>query len=631
MRQRPLVAGQVVAGGERRAARRAPSGRRRGRRPPPVRSSGRQRGSRFARAGHSRPGRPRRPGRAPRLPCGGSGVAAGDDGRGVARAPCGRRTGRAPGGRTGGGGAWAGRRRADNDHGRVARATGVSGHGGQCACRGARWRPSQGRAPSTDWPASTSVGAVQPRPSTLRPAAEVSFWLETSGDDLTPRQSLDGSAEADVAILGAGYTGLWTAYYLLRRDPSLRVVVVGGRGRRLRGVRAERSVVRTGPEHLDGPAREAARPRRGPPDATGDVRRGRRGGPGRRGRGDRRRLVPGRSSSWSRADRTRSRRSRRRTASTRRSGSPTATGCSMPTGRRAGADRRCGPRADDAGCGGHPSWAAGARAGATGRAARRDGSWSTPVTSWTQRQHGAGGRAVLRTPTGDIHADTLVLAGEAYLTRFRSLHRQHGPGLLADRADRAPDRGQWAEIGWADRACLASTRLSVDYLSRTEDGRILFGGRGAPYRFGSPIRDATTTATTRPTRCCAGCSGAGSRRSATSASPTPGAGRWGCPVTGIRRSPSTRAPASRRPRLHRARRVDREPRRPDAGRADPRRGDRTDDAPAGEPPLPVWEPEPFRWIGVRYAQWALGRIDAQAERTQRPPSGPSLAMWMARH
>ena len=47
---------------------------------------------------------------------------------------------------------------------------------------------------------------------------------------------------------------------------------------------------------------------------------------------------------------------------------------------------------------------------------------------------------------------------------------------------------QWAEIGWAHREIVASTRLSIDYLSRTEDGRILFGGRGAPYRFGSPIR-----------------------------------------------------------------------------------------------------------------------------------------------
>jgi glycine/D-amino acid oxidase-like deaminating enzyme len=59
----------------------------------------------------------------------------------------------------------------------------------------------------------------------MDPAA-VSYWLETSRDDLTPRPSLDGSLEADVAILGAGYTGLWTAYYLLRRDPGLNVVVV---------------------------------------------------------------------------------------------------------------------------------------------------------------------------------------------------------------------------------------------------------------------------------------------------------------------------------------------------------------------------------------------------------------------
>jgi glycine/D-amino acid oxidase-like deaminating enzyme len=53
-----------------------------------------------------------------------------------------------------------------------------------------------------------------------------SFWLETSGDDLTPRPALDGPTEVDVAIVGAGFTGLWTAYHLLRRDPSLQVLVV---------------------------------------------------------------------------------------------------------------------------------------------------------------------------------------------------------------------------------------------------------------------------------------------------------------------------------------------------------------------------------------------------------------------
>jgi glycine/D-amino acid oxidase-like deaminating enzyme len=53
-----------------------------------------------------------------------------------------------------------------------------------------------------------------------------SFWLDTCGDDLTPRPPLDGPTEVDVAILGAGFTGLWTAYSLLRRDPSLQVLVV---------------------------------------------------------------------------------------------------------------------------------------------------------------------------------------------------------------------------------------------------------------------------------------------------------------------------------------------------------------------------------------------------------------------
>ncbi|HEX3724379.1 MAG TPA: FAD-dependent oxidoreductase, partial [Nitrolancea sp.] len=53
-----------------------------------------------------------------------------------------------------------------------------------------------------------------------------SFWLESCGDDLTPRPALDGSIDVDVAILGAGFTGLWTAYYLKKRDPSLKIAVV---------------------------------------------------------------------------------------------------------------------------------------------------------------------------------------------------------------------------------------------------------------------------------------------------------------------------------------------------------------------------------------------------------------------
>ena len=52
-----------------------------------------------------------------------------------------------------------------------------------------------------------------------------SFWLDTLGEDLDPRPSLEADGSCDVAIVGAGYTGLWTAYALKRIDPSLDVVI----------------------------------------------------------------------------------------------------------------------------------------------------------------------------------------------------------------------------------------------------------------------------------------------------------------------------------------------------------------------------------------------------------------------
>lgn len=55
--------------------------------------------------------------------------------------------------------------------------------------------------------------------------APVSFWHATLGPS-TLRQPLPGSLSADVCIVGAGFTGLWTAYYLKRAVPALRIVVL---------------------------------------------------------------------------------------------------------------------------------------------------------------------------------------------------------------------------------------------------------------------------------------------------------------------------------------------------------------------------------------------------------------------
>lgn len=57
-------------------------------------------------------------------------------------------------------------------------------------------------------------------------AETISFWYSQIDPTPVQRAPLTSSREADVCIVGAGFTGLWTAYYLLRADPSLTVVVL---------------------------------------------------------------------------------------------------------------------------------------------------------------------------------------------------------------------------------------------------------------------------------------------------------------------------------------------------------------------------------------------------------------------
>ena len=60
--------------------------------------------------------------------------------------------------------------------------------------------------------------------------AGLSLWFDQlAADDpdaLVPRAPLDGDDVVDVVIVGAGLTGLWTAYYLLEHDPALEVLIL---------------------------------------------------------------------------------------------------------------------------------------------------------------------------------------------------------------------------------------------------------------------------------------------------------------------------------------------------------------------------------------------------------------------
>ena len=59
----------------------------------------------------------------------------------------------------------------------------------------------------------------------MRNYARESFWLDSLNEGLLPRPALEESTRCDVAIVGGGYTGLWTAYALKRIDPALDVVI----------------------------------------------------------------------------------------------------------------------------------------------------------------------------------------------------------------------------------------------------------------------------------------------------------------------------------------------------------------------------------------------------------------------
>ena len=52
------------------------------------------------------------------------------------------------------------------------------------------------------------------------------LWLDRLDPAITPRPPLPGDVEVDVAVVGGGFSGLWTAYYLHRLDPSLRIAVL---------------------------------------------------------------------------------------------------------------------------------------------------------------------------------------------------------------------------------------------------------------------------------------------------------------------------------------------------------------------------------------------------------------------
>jgi glycine/D-amino acid oxidase-like deaminating enzyme len=99
-----------------------------------------------------------------------------------------------------------------------------------------------------------------------------------------------------------------------------------------------------------------------------------------------------------------------------------------------------------------------------------------------------GRRPRLVTDHGTVRADVVVRAVEGWTPTLPGQRRAVVPVYSLMVATEPLGDGFWAGAGLAGRETFADHRHLVIYGQRTADGRLAFGGRGAPYHFASAVR-----------------------------------------------------------------------------------------------------------------------------------------------
>ncbi len=94
----------------------------------------------------------------------------------------------------------------------------------------------------------------------------------------------------------------------------------------------------------------------------------------------------------------------------------------------------------------------------------------------------------VRTAVGTVAADVVVRATEAWTSRLPGTRRTVAPVYSLMVATEPLPASTWEEVGLQDRPTFSDGRHVIIYGQRTADGRLAFGGRGAPYHLGSRIR-----------------------------------------------------------------------------------------------------------------------------------------------
>jgi glycine/D-amino acid oxidase-like deaminating enzyme len=95
---------------------------------------------------------------------------------------------------------------------------------------------------------------------------------------------------------------------------------------------------------------------------------------------------------------------------------------------------------------------------------------------------------IVRTDRGTVRAQFVVRATEGYTAQLAGLRRAVAPVYSLIIATQPLPEATWDELGLRERETFSDHRHLIIYGQRSADGRMVFGGRGAPYHFGSRIR-----------------------------------------------------------------------------------------------------------------------------------------------
>jgi glycine/D-amino acid oxidase-like deaminating enzyme len=295
-----------------------------------------------------------------------------------------------------------------------------------------------------------------------------SLWLDRFDGPLTPRPALAGDLQCDVAIVGAGLTGLWTAYHLATLQPGLRVVVI------------EREIAGYGASGRNGGW--AIGGLSGTPAAYGCAA------------GDER-VARALRATHEAIDEIGAIAAREGIECDFVKAGALTLATSAPQWRRLQARDAdavvAAGRRDSDGQLLSSSEAGDLVAGVPGlhgarftpHAARIDPARLVRGLAEACERHGV-----------TIHerttATAVIRATEAYTTQLRRQRLRYLPLYSLMIATAPLEPSVWAQLGWRDGLLVDDRHHLFFYAQRTSDGRIAIGGRGAPYRLAHPIDEA---------------------------------------------------------------------------------------------------------------------------------------------